>query len=296
MLTKAMNLDDQIIHHMPIQAGANLPDVFGIEVELEGQNIKDPPPGVTDYWTQHNDASLRVLKPGDQATEYVFRQPFDMKTTHVAITRLFDYLTSKGVHVEESYRTSIHVHLNFAQETFRTIYNFMTLCLIFDELLVSQNGEHRIGNNFCLRSRDAMGQLIGLITSIEAGRNFFNIQHNERYNSINFASLTKFGSIEFRSLECTTHEGRLIHWIGTLSRMKEAARGYKNPVEIIQQFSMLGCREFLQTVLGPYAMKYANVSGHDEMLQNGMRIAQDLAYCSAWKEISPSSTVSKRTR
>lgn len=287
MYKTKMLLDDKIVNHLPIQANAiENSDAYGIEVELEGKNFVTPPNSVSLYWAQHKDGSLRVKAVGDHAVEYVTRQPFNMPHTTKAITALFEYLNSPGVKVYESYRTSIHVHVNFANETFRTIYNFMTLALIFDELLVSQNGEHRIGNIFCLRARDAQGQIQSLINSIINGHHFFNIHANERYSSINFAALLKFGSIEFRSLECTTHEGRLLHWIGTLAEMKNAAKRYTNPVEVIQQFSVLGPKQFLRSVLGPFSSKYSYVDKMDDMLFAGMRIAQDFAYCSEWNELT----------
>lgn len=287
MYTRKMNLLHTISHHIPMQnAAMQYPDAYGIEVELEGKNFVHPPESVNEYWGMHKDGSLRIKAPGDCAIEYVTHQPFPLPSIERAITALFNYLTAPNVLVYDSYRTSIHVHVNFATETFRTIYNFMTLSLIFDELLVSQNGEHRIGNNFCLRAKDALGQLQSLITSIDNGNNFFDVPPNDRYSSINFASLMKFGSVEFRSLECTTHEGRLLHWIGTLAQMKKNSKTYTNPVGVIQQFSMLGPKNFLNTVLGPYASKYASVPGMEDMLFSGMRIAQDLAFCSEWNEIT----------
>jgi len=284
MLIKLMNLEDTLTNHVPIANAANIKDVFGIEVELEGKNISSPSDAIRNFWGIHADGSLRKLHPGDEALEYVSRMPFNLEQTRKSIKLLFEYLTSPGVEVYDSYRTSIHVHVNYARESFRTIYNAMVLSIILDELLVSQNGEHRVGNNFCLRSRDAMGQVVGLIKSIQSGHNFLAVQPNERYSSINFASLMKFGSIEYRSLECTTHEGRLIHWIGTLQQIKEKSRGFKNPSEIVQQFSMLDSYDFLHSVLGPYSLKYLTVDGYEDMLRDGMRIAQDLAFCSAWNE------------
>lgn len=297
MFTRKMKLEDQICNHMPVQEQAKKwPDAYGLEVELEGKNFMTPPEDVVAYWAQHKDGSLRIKNPGDCAIEYVFHEPYNLQHTTKAITALFNYLNSPGVKVYESYRTSIHVHVNFATESYRTVYNFITLCLILDELLTSQNGEHRIGNNFCLRSRDAQGQVQDLIQSIINGHNFFDQNAHNRYSSINFVSLLKFGTIEFRSLECTTHEGRLIHWINTLSEMKNSSKRFTNPVEIIQQFSMLGPKNFLSTVLGPFASKYINVDKVDDMLFNGMRIAQDFAYCSEWNELTAADTEAEKAK
>lgn len=284
MYTKKMNLKDKLVHHIPIQDAANVTDVFGIEVELEGRNLLKASQEILNFWGQHNDGSLRKLVPGAEAIEYISRTPYNIKQTEKSIQLLFNYLNQPGVTVFDSYRTSIHVHVNYAQETFRTVYCALVLSIILDELLVSQNGEHRIGNNFCLRMRDAMGQVVGIINSIENGHGFFGVTQHERYSSINFAALMKFGSIEYRSLECTTHEGRLMHWIGTCQAIKVRAREFKNPTEIIEQFSQLNLADWLRATLGPFATKYLQVDGFEQMLITGMRIAQDLAFCSSWNE------------
>lgn len=292
MLIKPMRLGRQLYRDVPVnyQNSSKYPDAYGVEVELEGQKIiagaNDPQ--IATYWAAHPDNSLRNHKDGKpcDAIEYVLRMPYSLDDTTKAIDRLFNYLNSPQVTVYESYRTSIHVHLNFCMETHRTIYNFITLAIILDELLVSQNGEHRIGNNFCLRACDALGQVKMLIDSVENGNELFGHGHSERYSSINFAALTKFGTIEFRSLECTTHKGRLMHWINTLAQIKKAAKGFDNPTYIISMFSQMGPKAFLQNILGQYAFKYSLVPGFEHMLHDGMRIAQDFAYCSTWTPVN----------
>lgn len=281
MYTSPMRLDFTPLNDLDIPGVNHVPaDAFGVEVELEGENIRTAAKNVNTWWTIHPDNSLRA-HAGD-CLEYVFSRPYDFKDTQEAIDILFDFLNGPKVKVSESYRTSIHVHINMAKETYRTIFNYMTLCIIFDELLVSQNGDHRIGNNFCLRAKDAVGQIVDLITSVQNGHFFYNIHKNNRYSSINFASLTKFGTIEFRSLECTIHKGRVMHWINTLARLKEFAKTFQNPTEIVQKFSQMGPLEFLSKALGPYAMKYVQVPQASDMLHSGMRLAQDFAYCSSW--------------
>lgn len=293
MLTKPMRLHHTIRSDIPVHSKAiEIPDAYGVEVELEGKNvINKTEMNIGSWWVMHPDGSLRAIK-GGESIEYIFKYPLNINDTEKAVNVLFDYLNTAKVKVFPSYRTSIHVHVNFVMDPFRVVYNFMTLCLILDELLVSQNGDHRIGNNFCLRATDAMGQVNSLIQSIESGMDFYSISGNDRYSSINFVSLLKFGTVEFRSLECTTHKGRLMHWINTLGRIKEASKRYLNPVEIISQFSQMGPKTFLATVLGPYAVKYLAVQGFEAMLHDGMRLAQDLAYCSSWTPQNPTDNVS----
>lgn len=281
MYTARMNLDYGPLNDLEVGGLENVPeDAYGFEIELEGENIRSMSAKLNDIWAIHPDNSLRA-HAGD-CLEYVFRKPYTLKDTESAIDLLFDFLNTGKAKVTESYRTSIHVHINMAKETYRTIFNFITLCLIFDELLVSQNGDHRIGNNFCLRARDAVGQVVELIESIQKGHMIFGIHKNNRYSSINFASLLKFGTVEFRSLECTTHKGRVMHWINTLTALKTYSKTFKNPTEIVQKFSQLGPQLFISRALGPFAMKYQQVQGFEEMLHSGMRLAQDFAYCSNW--------------
>ena len=264
-------------------ASVKEPDFFGVEVELEGNNIVDRNGLLNMYWAAHNDGSLRVRNLGDEAIEYVFRAPLSKAETEAALKMLCAFLNMPNRKVYESYRTSIHVHVNCLQETLGTILNYITIATILDELLVSQNGEHRIGNNFCLRMRDAEGVLRDLIGSLEAHGHIHGIHGNERYSSVNLASLTKFGTIEFRSLECTTDYDRIMHWVNTLQAMKEAARGYRDPTKVIEEFSMMGPERFLRKVLGPYADRYVNVPDLQRILYNGMRLAQDVAYVADWE-------------
>lgn len=283
MFNRPMTLDEVLSQRLIIQDAARQnPDAYGLEVELEGMNLMGPPREVLQYWQIHRDGSLRVNHPDGECCEYVFRAALNLDHTLHATKLLFNYLNTPPAVINQSYRTSLHVHLNFGMETHRTIYNFMVLSLIFDELFVSQNGEHRIGNNFCLRSRDAQGQIADIVNSIYNNGNFFGIERDNRYSSVNFVSLMKYGTIEFRSMECTTDYERVKHWIDTLAKMKSVSRKFEDPTDIIRYFSRMNAREFLYFILGPQADKYAKVEGYERMLHDGMRLAQDLAYCSKW--------------
>jgi len=285
--TLPMQLNRKLIEQIPIHSEArNHADAFGVEIELEGQNISKKSANISRYWVVHPENSLRALSHGDECIEYVSKHPMTFENIEISLAILLDFIKTPPAVVYDSYRTSVHVHLNFAHETYRTIYNMMVLSITLDELLTSQAGDHRIGNNFCLRVTDAYGIAVGLIRSIQNGNNFFGIEIDDRYASVNFASLLKYGSIEFRAMECSIHYGRIIHWIKTLQTMKERARNYTNPAEIIRKFSLTGPKGFLEDVLGPMSRKYLTVDGYENMLKRGMRNAQDLAFCSTWKEAS----------
>jgi hypothetical protein len=284
MYSHPMHLDRKLfediqVHH---QDCVVFPDMFGFEIELEGKKLKTQKRDIVALWDIHNDGSLRIKQPGEEAIEYVLRRPLKLEDTYTAIKILFDHLNGEGVEVFPSYRTSIHVHVNCAADTLRHIYNFITLAIIFDELFVSQNGEHRIGNNFCLRAKDAQGQIAEMINSIMHHGNLYGLNANHRYSSVNFVSLMKYGTLEFRSLECTTDFKRVEHWVETLATLKAASRQFDDPQDIIRYFSRMSEKEFLYFVLGHCASKYAKVAGFEGMLREGMRLAQDLAFASKW--------------
>lgn len=257
-------------------------DIYGIELELEGRGIRTEAQRINELWEVHNDNSLRRRSPEDDALEYVLRRPLAKDKTQEALQLLFQHLNRPDVQVYDSYRTSTHVHVNMQMDTFLTLYNFITLCIVTDELLVSQNGDHRIGNNFCLRFIDAPAVIDTMVKSLQAHGNINNLGRDDRYGSVNFCSLFKFGSVEFRSLECTTDFARLDHWMSTIQAMKTASRTYANPAEIISEYSVRGPDRFLAKILGIQAVKYLRVKDWEGMLQRGMRLAQDFAYCSDW--------------
>lgn len=292
-------LDRKVVEDIGGSPHAIERDMFGLEIELEGRKLKTMKEAITKYWSIHPDGSLRVHKPESEALEYVFNKPYNMEDTKKALAVLYEYLnTNPGTEVFDSYRTSIHVHVNCLQDTVRTVMNFLTLSIIFDELFVSQNGERRIGNNFCLRAKDAEGQIADIIRSVTQYGSIYNLSPNDRYSAINFSSLIKFGTVEFRSLECTLDYKRVMHWIKTLQALKEASRQYENPREIISKFSRRGPLGFIVSHLGEQYEMYAKVPGAHQMLHNGMRLAQDFAFCSDWRqpekgEIKPPSSKRK---
>lgn len=285
MYDKPMRLQDQLLNWVAPQfdAATKITEMYGVEVELEGKGgITNPPMAVVEQWASHNDGSLRKLLPGDEAIEYVSRTPLDRAGIISSIKVLMDFLNSPGKQIYESYRTSIHVHANCVADKMIHVYNFITLCLLFDELFCSQNGQHRIGNNFCLRARDAQGQVMDLIESIEKHGHIFGLNAHNRYSSINFVSLLKFGTVEFRSLECTTDPLRIAHWIKTIDYMKQASRLFIDPQDIIRKFSQMSVDDFVVQILGPQSSKYLQVPNYQGMLFDGMRLAQDFAFCSKW--------------
>lgn len=284
MWSKPIDLTSTFSEHHYF-SGPKEKDALGIEIELEGKNILI---GTDDddfyaYWQRTEDGSLRRNNPGDQAIEYRFRKPLNLTDCEKALAILEHRLTRKSVVVYPSPRASVHVHVNVSADTMASVYNFITLAFIFDELLVSQNGSHRIGNNFCFRAKDAQGVLVGLTQSLKRRGDLGEFSREHRYCSTNVGSLFKFGSIEFRSMECTVEKARLNNWVGVILALKNAARQYSNPTEIVSTFSLRGPDRFIVDTLGAkLAMPYIRVPNHAQMVFDGLRLVQEFANASSW--------------
>lgn len=283
MYSKPMSLKETLAQNRGVPPSEG-DDLIGVEVELEGKHIMPiDDKQFNKYWEAVPDGSLKVYNPDEQAIEYRFKNPLNLSATEKALEELQFYLTKKKVEIFDSGRTSVHVHINCNNETMAVIYNYLTLSVIFDELLVSQNGPRRIGNNFCLRAKDAEGFIVSLSNTVHTYGNMGNLSHNNRYSSINPMSLFKFGSIEFRSMECTVDRQRLVHWVKTLLAIKNAARTYANPAEIMGAFSQLGPERFFLNTLGPQAIRYMRVTDRHQMLFQGLRLVQEFANSATWE-------------
>lgn len=124
---------------------------FGIEIEVEGQNL---PPAIP-YFKRVADHSLR-----GESAEYVFDKPLNLDQVHKAMDAFIFYMN--GVKVDDSDRTSVHVHLNVQQWTVKRVFTFFMLYAMFEEFLVKFCGESRENNLFCLRLKDAEGLILTL--------------------------------------------------------------------------------------------------------------------------------------
>lgn len=246
----------------------------GIEVEVEGRDL---PKEQTDLWRVEHDGSLR----GEDNAEYVLRQPSKIEDLHHALASLQGMFEEEGSVVDLSRRTSTHVHINCTQLEMIELFNFITLLLIFEELLVGWCGGDRDGNLFCLQSKDAEGML-EVLKKFAKSRDRSLLRDNIRYSAINLAALRKYGSIELRSLEGTIDEKRILTWVGVLLRLRSIATNYADPTEIVNQLSEFEIAPFSKQVLGPYAKDFFKGKGKVKKVLGGVRRAQDIAYTVDW--------------
>lgn len=253
----------------------------GIEIEVEGANLPDPDT-IPSPWVFHNDGSLR----GKENAEYVLANPVEFEDVPAALETLWSRFDKSKSILDDSNRTSVHVHLNVQSFFFNRLTSLMALYFAFEEVLTEWCGDHRVGNLFCLRAKDAPAILSSIRRFIESdGRNMIHDGHH--YAGLNANALHKFGSLEFRSLRGCSKPDVILDWVRILERLYVLSGEFEDPREICGIFSAEGPLAFFDSILGEMAPVVRRGIQMDEdqirtSMYEGVRLAQDLCYCRDW--------------
>jgi len=254
----------------------------GIEIEVEGKNIPSNLSSLQPYWTFHKDGSLR----GEESGEYVLARPIPFDKVSDACDLLWSLFEKKKTVFDESNRTSVHVHLNCQEFHLDRIACFSALYLCFEEVLTEWCGEFRVGNLFCLRSKDAPSIVNSIKKFLEAdGKMQFS--SGMHYSGFNISALQKFGSIEIRTMRGVQTADLITDWVSILERLYTLSGEFKDPRDIPALFSEQGPSDFFSSVLGDKAQLVSNgINMNDQQIREsmyeGIRFAQDICYCRDW--------------
>lgn len=259
----------------------------GLEIECEGNRLPHDNSQLPKVWSHHNDGSLR----GEDSAEYVLRKPLKFNEIPKAVNDLFGVLSDYGTVLDDSNRTSVHVHLNAQNFHLNRLASFACMYFIVEEILTEWCGEHRVGNLFCLRGIDAPGIITSLKRFIQKdGRTI--IPDSLHYAGFNIHALAKFGSIEIRTMRGLPEPDTVIRWVNILQRMYELSSEYPDPRVVIEGLSGNGPQIFLQGILGPETLPILtdiawSPEEVSEAVYRGVRLAQDIAYCRDWAMFKP---------
>lgn len=251
---------------------------IGLEIECEGKFLHQG--NLALWWNGHIDNSLRPVGE-HQPQEYTLKSPISRKDIPEALDYLIDVLTEKKAQPVFGQRTSLHVHLNVSKMMMRDIVTLCTMYYIFEDVLTEYaGGRNRVGSLFCLRAVDAEAVIRNFCRSIvDEDYNMISSQDRMKYAALNLSTMRKFGSLEFRAHEGTLDKTRILRWVDMILGLKKASSEYDNPQLVIQDFSGLGPDGYLRKVFGESSAFLRNIPGYRERIWEGMRIAQDLAYC-----------------
>lgn len=268
----------QIFHTRPVDGQV------GIEIELEGNKFKKE--YVVSPWAYVEDHSLR----GEDNAEYILRSPIQFDEVPESVRTLWDMIEDYGTVLDDSNRTSVHVHLNFGQAYKDRVCCFVSLFYIVEEILMEWCGDHRIGNLFCLRGKDAPG----IVTKIrdflsDDERGVSAVSEGLHYANLNIHALAKLGSIEIRGMRGAMDPETVITWVSILERIYKLSNTYDDPRQICEGLSGQGPLQFVKHILGEhYELVRAGISFTDQQVTQsaweGIRLAQDLCYCRDWSK------------
>ncbi len=245
----------------------------GIEVEAEGENL---PTSRVKGWNCTEDNSLR-----GEAREYVLQKAAKRAEVPALLRTLEAAYEREGTILSNSFRTSVHVHINVQDMPILKWYNFITIYTVLEDILVEFCGQTRAGNLFCLRTKDAEYVLDAL--RLSALKRAWGPLHDDhlRYAGLNVKASATYGSLEFRTMRGTGDFDLIQTWVNILLALKDSCDMYGNPKEIVEDMSVQGPDGFFNKILGKYPFLY-NRMRHAESILEGARRIQDLAYCVNW--------------
>jgi len=122
---------------------------------------------------------------------------------------------------------------------------------LLEGVLVKYCGEHREGNRFCLRLQDSDGcyDVIRDLFSRGICNLRLHSQESLRYAALNLAAITKYGSLEFRSMRGTLDKNVILPWVNALANIKKFAVNFQDVRDIHEKVIELGPLGFMQEVL-----------------------------------------------
>ena len=230
--------------------------IFGIEIETEAEHPNKYPTGFiiggydedegpfirlgvdSKFWEVVSDNSLR-----NYGIEYVLKEPVSFEKAMEALDE-FDSMTKNVEFLYEPPACSVHVHMNIQSLEISQIGNLVTLWTLFENILIEFCGESRRSNLFALPMRCAEKShenFMSFFNSFEEGQLKVSIdEYTMKYGALNLAPVLSRGSLEFRSMRGTTDISVLQKWIMVLNDLREAAKRYDKPTDILDIYRDLG--------------------------------------------------------
>ena len=238
-------------------------------------------------WKYHHENSLRYY-----GFEHVSK-PLSFEAYKKQVSFLFNKLRAtlssykKDPVLElpftNSIRTSVHVHFEVKHYSTIDLINFVCLYWILEPYLQHFCGSWRQGNLFCLRLRDSSYMKILLVSMLQNHQNplkTYLVSENYRYGSVNFGSIPKFGTIEFRMMRGVSDENDAFIWIDSLEAIRKFALQFQSTSALKDFFlNKVTSKDLPELVLGKDLNKK-----YLEVFPKGLDIAKEIQ--EGWMSVS----------
>ena len=216
--------------HVPDQ-GLVIPDQFvGIELEVENVPMAMTAHNPLAGWNIVGDGSLR----GSTALEYTTAGAMCGEGLITAVDTFSAAAAESGCTLSQnaSFRTSTHVHLDFTRsdnyvniprDSVHGAQQVVLLYWMLEDLFFGVAGEPRRHCGYAFPYDEASDDLR---TFLQCARTERAMQSSHRYYGLNFRSLSKFGTLEFRHMPLMLDSASIMRWVRTIMRLKKWA--YEN--------------------------------------------------------------------
>ena len=241
----------------------------GIEIEVENAHQEINVQG----WRGVHEAMLRG------GIEYVFRQPTPYEDNRKLLNNLFKKFTGETF----SQRCGIHVHVDVRDFDRKQLFNFITLYVSLEPLLLKALlPEGRLGNNFCLPVGDALSITDFLLDCAVKQRRIEDAGLNQyKYGAMNIASVGNLGSLEFRAFHGTKDVDELMYWVDCLVTLAKKGFDYEGtPADLMMLASREGVQEFAKLL--PDNPRVHDRDDLEHLVYEGVRNAQTYAFLGDW--------------
>jgi len=265
----------------------------GIEIESEAMlaySAQDviSSAGVGMTFTAKEDGSLRNF-----GIEYV-SEPLVYSKAKQETTKLLKKLREVPTIINPCPRAGVHVHVNVRDLSIPEIWTMACAYWLVEDPLVTWCGPSRVGNNFCLRLKDAT-RILG--TAVNAVRNDFSnlsIQTSFgcfspggfKYAALNLATVYSLGTLEFRALDGTLDDVRINHWIDQVVKFKALALEFGTPEKLFSWLdNELDKKKVYEKILTPYFYSQLDIAKMCDTIYTSASFPLSIAYaCPDWDQ------------
>jgi len=195
----------------------------GIEIELEEVLINKPIDNFIspEYWRVEDEGSIR------EGAELVFSRPLQGSQIVSAISNFENFLVDFNFHANRfpviSDRCSLHVHVDVSDMELQQIHTMTILYGIYEKVFFQLLNPSRYNLNYCIPIVSSnFGTVFNKITKSPNSDYLVNIDIMcDKYSNLNYKSILKFGSLEFRGHPGTLNSSEIIDWVNILLSIKK---------------------------------------------------------------------------
>lgn len=269
--------------HKPCAAWVLPSQLIGLEFEAE--NVSYAREGfpadnlLRRHYHMKGDGSLR-----DNGAEFVFANPLmgqDMDDALVIMSK-----ESKNWSLSE--RCGLHVHLDVRDMEQIDIYKLFLLYATFEYLIYQFVGDNRDKNNFCVPWFRTYEQH-GVMSKILNGKNYdevgMYVENASRYMGMNLASLSKFGTLEFRHMQNTHDFTKITNWINIIMQLKKSAE--EEPLtgeDLLQKIHRTQPEKFAEEKMPLLFSIVGRLPGFVQLFNQGVEVCEEILISAAPKD------------